>query len=450
MKLLKSSFWLHSIFYTLLQRFSLFFFGAVAYMVLVRGLSKENNAVWALYLTILTLFETIKQGLLRNPTIKFLSLTEYADKKVEVQSSALVINILFSLLAILVLGTGGTLIAGLLKSPDLTPLLWWSFLFVVILIPFNHFEIMLQTRYQFSKIFWAYFVRQGIFFTGIVVLYFFMPQYFTLVNLLLLQVASLLAGAIILYYAARDYLLRKFHYDWQIIVRMFHFGKYIFGTNLFSNVARSFDHFVTANTLDPVQGKNYVSYYNAVARINNMIDVPSLAAADVLFPKNVETLEQHGLGRVKYYFERMVGTILAIILPISLFIFIFPKFIIYIIAGPKYYEAIPILQITIFISLVKPLGYQFGSTLDAIGKPVINFWSSAVMMVIALFTTWLCLLQFGGMGAAYATVINSIIGAVIMYAVLRKYIHLELKNIFQYMIGSYKDMFGLIRKLAGR
>ncbi|HVK46941.1 MAG TPA: oligosaccharide flippase family protein [Pseudobacter sp.] len=432
-----------------MQRFSLFFFGAVAYMVLARGLSTGGSmAIWALYLTILSLFETVKQGLLRNPTIKFLGLSEYADRKAAVQSSSMVINLVFSAITLIGLVAGSGLISNLLKSPDLTPLLHWSAAFIVLLVPFNHFEILLQARYKFQQIFWAYFIRQGSFFLGIVILYFFARDYFTLMNLLLLQLLSLLAGTIILFFAAKQYMMKKFHYDKSIIVGMFHFGKYIFGTNLFSNLSRSFDHFITANTLAPATGKQYVSFYNTVARINNMIDVPSLAAADVLFPKNVESLEEHGLGRVKYYFERMVGTILAVILPLCVFIFLFPKFIIFIIAGPKYYNAIPILQITIFASLVKPIGYQFGSTLDAIGKPVVNFWSSAVMMLIALVTTWLCLLQWGGMGAAYATLLNSIIGGVIMYYILKKQIHLEWRNILHYTIQVYKDIWAFRKKLS--
>ncbi len=157
MKSLKSSFWLHSIFYTLMQRFSLFFFGAISYMLLVRafGQDKESNAIWALYLTILSLFETIKQGLLRNPTIKFLNLPEYSTRKNEVQSSAMVINIVFSLMTILVLAIFGKFIADLLKTPQLLPLLGWSFLFIVLLVPFNHFEVMLQANYKFSKIFYS-------------------------------------------------------------------------------------------------------------------------------------------------------------------------------------------------------------------------------------------------------------------------------------------------------
>jgi lipopolysaccharide exporter len=452
LKLLKSSFWLHSIFYTLLQRFSLFFFGAVSYMLLVRafGEDKASMAVWALYLTILSLFETVKQGMLRNPTIKFLGMTEYADKRKEVQSSALAINVGFTIIIIVLILFCSGLFATFLKAPQLTPLLWWSIVMVILLVPFNHYEVLLQANYQFRKIFWSYLVRQGIFFTGVVVLYFGAREYFTLLNLVWLQVLALLAGTGMMFMATSAYRLRGYHHDMYIMRQMFHFGKYIFGTNLFSNIARSLDHFVTANTLDPVTGKTFVSYYNASARINNMIDVPALAAADVMFPKNVETLETDGLGKVKYYFERMMGTILALVVPLSLFIFFFPKFVLNIVTGPKYLDAALILQITIIANLVRPLGYHFGSTLDAIGKPVVNFWTNAVMMIISLVITYLCLLHFQGMGAAYALIIYNSITLVVMLVILKKYIHLEILNIPRYMFNSYKEIFGFARRLLRR
>lgn len=452
MKLLKSSFWLHSIFYTLLQRFSLFFFGAVSFMVLVRGFAKqphgvETNGVWAMYLTILTLFETIKQGLLRNPTIKFLGLTEYADKKKEVQSSALVINISCSLLAALLFTAGGGMLSHFFKMPDLLPMLAWSVVFIALLIPYNHYEILLQAHYQFPKIFWAYFIRQAIFFTGVMVLCFVFPGYLTLLNLVLLQIVSLLAGSIILFVATAAYRLRGFHYDTVIMRNMFHFGKYIFGTNLFSNIARSFDHFITAGILTPADGAKYVSFYNVVSRINNMIDVPSLAAADVLFPKNVHTLETDGMGKVKYYFERMMGTILALVVPMSLFIFLFPKLIIYVLTGGNgFSEAVGILQITILFSIVRPLGYQFGSTLDAVGKPQANFYVSVCLSLFNLGATYFCLYHFKGIGAAYATVAFQIVSGITMILILKKYVGVEVKMILGYMLQAYKDVFGFARR----
>ncbi len=446
MKLLKSSFWVNAVFYTLLQRFSLFFFGAVSYMLLARGFAKDANsmAVWALYLTILTLFETIKQGMLRNPMIKFLGMTEYAERRKEVQSSGLAINAGFSLISMVLIVCGAGWLSAFLKAPALTPLLWWSIAMVVLLIPFNHYEVLLQAHYQFKKIFAAYVVRQGIQFAGIVVLYFAFPHYFTVLHLVWLQIIALLAGTIILFYATSPYRLRGYHHNGQIMLQMFHFGKYIFGTNLFSHVARSLDHFVTANVLSPAAGKQYVAYYNVSARINNMIDVPTLATADVLFPKNVETLETEGLGKVKYYFERMIGTILAVVIPLSLFICIFPKLVIFIIAGPEYYGAALILQITIIANLIRPLGYHFGSTLDALGKPRVNFIACATLMVVGLGLNYAGLYYFGGMGAAYALIAYNVISLITMIAILKKYMHLEVRNIPVYMFQCYRDIYALV------
>ncbi len=451
MKLLKSSFWLNSVFYTLLQRFSLFFFGAVSYMLLVRAFGEDESsmAVWALYLTILTLFETVKQGMLRNPTIKFLGMTEYADRKREVQSSALALNTFFSIVIIILIIFFSQFLSRLLKSPDLTPLLWWSILIVILFIPFNHYEVLLQAHYQFKKIFIAYLVRQGIFFGGIVILFFFFPRLFTPLHLVWLQTVSLVAGTIVLFFATSPYRLRGYHHDFGIMSKMFHFGKYIFGTNMFANIARTVDHFITASLLSPHTGQKYVAYYNISGRISNMLDVPALATADVLFPKNVETLETDGVGKVKYYFERILGTVLAVLLPVTLFIVLFPNFVVLVIAGKQYYytDAALILQISIIGNLVRPLGYHFGSTLDALGKPRINFLTTTFLMTVSLVVTYFGLLYFGGRGAAYASLVFNIVSLVVMSAVMKKYIQLEPLNVLQYMIACYKDVFALLNKL---
>jgi len=447
LKRLRSSFWLHSIFYTFLQRFSLFFFNVVSYIILVRALLKSDNAVWSLYLLIFMIFETVKQGLLRNPTIKFLSMPEYANKKDDVQSAALIVNILFSILVIAGLFAFGPLISRMLKSPELLPLLWWSTALIILLIPFNHCEVMLQANYKFSSIFWGYFLRQGFFFCGIVILYFGFPEHFTLINLLLLQVVALLLGAVVLFINSRSVLIKAFFINKSIVGDMLHFGKYIFGTNLCSNLVRSFDQFVTANVLSPAEGKNYVAYYNVIFRINSMMDVPSLAVADVLFPKNVETLETDGLGKVKYYFERMIATLLAIIVPACLFIFIFPKVVIHILAGPAYYPVIPILQLTILFNIMRPLGYLYGTTLDSIGKPKANFWFGLLFMSTSLITNYVCIYYFGGMGAAYATMINGVISIILMVMILKHYIQFEIRKVWKYWMNVYRDAFRMITRL---
>lgn len=436
-----ASFWLNAMFYTMLQRVSLFLFGVFGYMILVRGFSPATNGVWALYITLFSLFEAIKQGLLRNPTIKFLGTKELNDRQEAIQSSSLFINSIFSLAIISMLFALDGQIAAWLKAPALQPLLITSCINILLLIPFNHCEIVLQKQFRFDTLFRTAFLRQGIFFAGVALLFFFLPQHFTLINIILIQIFALLFAFIYIYNQSANVLLRKFVYDADLTLQFFHFGKYTFGTNLFSGLARAFDHFVTAAVLGPVQGKFFVAYYNTVARINNMVDVPSLAAADVLYPKNVEALEHEGVHKVKYYFEQVTGTIVAFIVPVSLLIFLLPKLVIFIVAGPAYYPAITILQLTVLFSMVRPLSYQFGSTLDAIGKPALNFFVNLALMVVNLVLTILFLKLYGGIGAAYATVIYYTIIMIVMLFILKKHINIEAGNILKYALKRYVDVF---------
>ncbi len=248
---------------------------------------------------------------------------------------------------------------------------------------------------------------------------------------------SLTLGTIALFFGARMYFKKGFNIDKVLMLRMFHFGKYIFGTNVFAALTSAADQFITS----PLLGPKPVSYYNLVSRITTMIDVPSVAVADVLFPKNVEAMAQSGTETVRYYFERMVGTIISILLPISLFIFIFPSFVIQIISSKEYLAAVPVLQCIILFSFVRPVSYQFGATMDAIGKPQYNFWVNCYAMVICLGFIYLGLKNFGFMGAVYGEVASIIPTYIVIYFVMKKTVNVSFRNVFKYVILSYKEAF---------
>jgi len=419
-------------------------------MILVRGLSTTMNGVWALYITLFSLFEMVKQGLIRNATIRFLGLKEYAYRKNEVQSSALFINSIFSLIVICIIFGFSDWIALWLKAPGLAGLLLVSSANMLFLIPYNHCEILLQAQMRFESLFRGAFIRQAVFFAGLAIIYFFFPRSFTLVNVILVQVAGITLSTVYLLRKCSGAILKKFIYSAPLTYQFFHFGKYTFGTNLFSGLSRSFDHFITAVALGPLQGKDYVAYYNTVARINNMVDVPALAAADVLYPKNIEAQENEGIQKVKFYFEEVTGTVIAFVVPLSLVILLLPKLIINIIAGPEYYPAVVLLQLTIMFSMVRPVSYQFGSTLDAIGKPQINFIANSALMLVNLVLTYFFLVQFGGIGAAYATIIYNVLALTVMIFLLKKYIDLDAANIAKVAWRRYAQGWQWLKAAAGR
>jgi O-antigen/teichoic acid export membrane protein len=224
---------------------------------------------------------------------------------------------------------------------------------------------------------------------------------------------------------------------------MLHFGKYIFGTNVFSSFGKSADQFISASLISA----DVVAYYNMVSRINNLMDVPSLAIADVLFPKNVEAMAQSGQQKVRYYFERMVGTILSILTPVSILIFLFPRFFIMLIAGSKYYAALSILQIVILFSVLRPFSYQFGATMDAIGKPKINFWVNLLSMCLNYGSMYIGLRYIGWLGAAYGTVISSVLSFIIMYSLLNRTIGVRIGETLRWVWLSYRNFFNYVKNM---
>ena len=440
--------WVASLVFTFLQRISLFVFGVCGYFILAHvTFTNEQMGIYALFQTIVSMLEFVKMGLLRNALIKFFHDSEFRHQLPEVQTASLVINAVFSAgVIVLLVGCSGW-IASLLKAAELASLLRWSIILVVLLIPFNHCEIMQQSRLQYKFTFWAYFIRQGLIFVFIAASLFFSSRSFSLQYLVAAHITAVFIATVFFLVISRKYLQSRLVFNKRITYRLFQFGKYVFGTALLSNIYKFADHFVTAYAIGSAsQGKILVSYYNMVLRISGILDVPFMAAADVLFPKNAQAISLEGHEKVKYYFERSVGTLTALIVPGSILIFCTAPQIIRLVGGAGYLPAVPILQITMVFAFLRPFFNQFGFTMDSIGRPQVNFLMNAVFLVISLVSTYLCIRWFGGlMGAVYATVFVLVSGCCIFYLVLHKVLHIQTANILGYAFSTYGKLFIFIR-----
>ena len=118
-----------------------------------------------------------------------------------------------------------------------------------------------------------------------------------------------------------------------------------------------------------------MAYYNAASRINGLVDIPSYAAADIIFPKIAKAVVEDGTEKVKYLYERMVGILLSFTTPAAIFIIIFPKSYYQFIAGSKYNAAAPILQMYMITGLMRPMQNQAANLLNSIGKPSFVFYN---------------------------------------------------------------------------
>ena len=130
--------------------------------------------LWALFTTIMSMVETIKIGLLRNATIKFLHEPGFEEvQRKQIQSASLIINIGFTILVILLIILFGQILANILQVPKLYFLLLISIPAFLLQIVFNHCDIVQQAHMQYPPIFKATIIRQGVYFLGVVILFFF-------------------------------------------------------------------------------------------------------------------------------------------------------------------------------------------------------------------------------------------------------------------------------------
>jgi Na+-driven multidrug efflux pump len=65
-------------------------------------------------------------------------------------------------------------------------------------------------------------------------------------------------------------------------------------------------------------------------------------------------------------------------------------------------------------------------------------------MAANLFLTIAFLKMYGGIGAAYATMIYYTISLIVMLSVLKKYIRIDASNILRYAVARYRDIMKLI------
>lgn len=393
---------------------------------------------WALFLTVTSVFEATKSGLLKNAHIKYVSGSNDLNEKISIASSSFLINVLITLVFIIFLIVFSNWMSNMLNAGEgLSAALYWFIPGLICMVFFSHFEAIQQSHLDFKGVLAGYLVRQALFFLFLIIHY-LTGKPFLLPHLAAYLSISIAVGSVVLYIYSRKYLSHDFRPDKSSVKKIFGYGGYIFGSGVMSNIFSNVDQVMTAAFVS----NSAVAFYNTASKINGLVDIPSYAAADIIFPKiSKASSDGDGGNKVKYLYERMVGVLLSFTTPAAIFIIIFPKLIITIIAGAKYVEAAPILQLYMITGLMRPMQNQAANLLNSVGKPSLCFIINTVSLAINLVISYICLKTFGFYGAAIATLIAGGIGFTIWYFVMKKEIQLQFSNVVKYVFSTYRDMY---------
>jgi O-antigen/teichoic acid export membrane protein len=426
--------------FSLLNRIFVVIFGFLNVFFLVRIMPKSEIGIWVLFTSVTAILEMVRNGFIRNPLISSLVSGEEQDRKPLITASLGLHCILGVVVSILLL-VGAVPLSGFWDAPELENLFYVYALNNIIFIPFLHFEYLQSAKLQFKGIFISNFVRLSIL-GGYIMVHFITSSPITLMELALVQLTATAVASFVGYHFAKDLIPMDRVVSKKLVKELFHFGKYTFGTNISSMFVKSTDSWMIGRLLSTAA----VAVYNPAIRLANIVEVPTLAIANFVFPQVAQKMKDRGNEGVRDVYVKSVSLILAMMLPMVLPMYVFSDFLILTIFGPEYIEAAAILRVTIFYSLIIPFNRQFGTVMDALKKPKINFYLLIMVAILNIIFNYIFLKQFGVIGSAYGTLLSYCVVFVLNQWILHRMFQINTFKVLINIFSWYKFGWGVVRK----
>lgn len=433
------NYWFKSGFYSLLNQLTQMVFNLGSVIILWRVLDKESCSVWVIYMTITAFIEVGRTGLLQNGLMTFLNQTpQYEHSKIN--KASLFLNLSLSVLVVILLLLSSGWLGVFYKSSELTSLLSIYAMTTFVLSALYQFNFIQQANMDFKGLFWSSFVKNGSLFFYILYLK-LSDGAFSLTNLAFVQLLAAIPAAFVAYRFAKKYFSLKAALDWAWVKKLLSYGKYTFGTNLSTMAYKNVDKMMLGKLL-----LGTLSTYDLSIKINNLAEVPTTTLAAILFPQSARRTNTEGEAGAKYLYEKSVGVLMALIVPVVVFILLFADVIVWIIGSEKYASSAPILRLTIFYGIFMAFATQFGTILDSVGKPRLNFYITTLGAIVNLTCNYVFITWFGLYGAAYGSLVAMTAMFVIMQITLYRLFDVQILNTFHYMLAFYKDILQKIKR----
>lgn len=434
------SYWLRSGFYTLANKLAFLFLGFGSFYMLVRTMPKAEFGVWALFVSITTLIETGRNGLIQNALVK--TMVDPSKDIVKVISSSFVLNAITTLFFV-VMYIALYFFLPLNKDYEaLKPMMLFYSITTIALFPLSQCNFIQQGKLDFKGVFFTGLVRQGSFFC--VILYFYLNgKHCDLVELVNWQSAAVTLGSVTALLFCRKYISFALPIDWPMVKELFHYGKYTMGTNLSSMLFKSIDQLMLGWFMNPVA----VATYNSAIRVNNLVEYPASAMVEILFPKSAKKASEEGISGVEKLYHTSLAYMLAMFIPAVILIELLAYPLILVAAGEAYLDAVVILRIVALAGLVIPFTRQFGMIMDSTGHPHLNFRMLIVNVCINLIFNLIFINWMGVLGAAIGTSLAYLINALLSQLLLHRVIKVDYDRIPSLIVNVYTSTFSSVKKI---
>jgi len=430
-----NNYWLKNGLINILQNGLTVVIAIVSLYLLLRITNTEDYGTWVLFLSVVSIIEVSRNGLTQEAIVKFLSTANQEEQK-DITTAALFINFLMTVIISIVLLAIAPWLGEIWKSDQLSHMISLYIVIFFISGVLNLLNCVEQANLHFTGVFYSNICRQLLFLTYISFCYFTQRQA-SLKILTYVQILSVLfALAIAAFHTAKYFrYAKKLNFIW--VKKLFHFGKYSFGVSLSAILASSIDQMMLGNLIS----KSASASFNIAVRITNLTDIPTNAMATIMFPQSAIKANTGGKDAIKYLYEKSVGVVLALLIPAIVLMYLLSDFTIHLLAGNKYENVIPLLKVTLLYCFFAPYGRQCGTILTSDGRTKFNFYMVIVFAVSIITFNYIFIKQFGIIGAAYGTLLSTIISFVVSQIYLNKLYNINALNPLIYAYKFYGEFY---------
>lgn len=392
-------------------------------------------------MTVAAISESVRNAFIYNPLIRFFNSSEKHEYK-SILSASLFLNFLTSLIVIVLVSILAFALGFFVEDlEDFPTMLMIYGVGALAFTFFSHFNFVEQAHLKFGGTLISFVTQKGAFFVYIIAAFIFDLEP-SLIELTVAYVTCYIISALISYLTARPYheFSPKIDFDW--VKKLFHYGKFTFGTNSSTMINKNIREWFIFD----IEGTKSVGIFSPTVKVTQFLEIPLMAFASVFYPAVVKRVKDEGMKGAKYLYEKSVGLILFSVIPFVLLIYFFAEEIIIFMATDVYADAIPVLQILVFSGLLMPFERQFGITLNAIGKANINFYFIITTSVFSILINYFAILNYGLVGAAYGTLFALIIKVIAVQFILKKHINVNVLNVFKYGFEVFPELMAKIKR----
>jgi lipopolysaccharide exporter len=440
-------YWIRSGSYSFLERIFGQILGFANMFLLLRAVSKNEYGLWIQFLIIVALIEVSRTGLIQNALIRYLSTSEEKDKS-KINTASIFINVCLTSLTIsLLLLLANPAVNYFYTDPEFTEsvkneliqMLYYYGFTTIVIMPFLQFNYILQANLDFKGFFWSSFTYKGTLF--LYILYQYLNNIpIDIFKMSLFLIFSGLTASVVGYIFVKKYLVFSRNIDWKWVKELFNFGRFTFGTNLSTIIYK----FTDRSMLGAMISFEAIAIYEVAIRITNLVDIPAISIAAVVFPQSAKNSIEKGKEGIRDLYERSVAVILGLIIPAMIFIYFFAEMVVVILGKDKYLDSVPILKYTILFALFVPYALQFGTILDSIGKPKINFRFVILGLTLNIIFNYFLIKEHGIMGAVWGTLLTYSVMFIIQMSFFYKWYGIRPWRPIALIPWFYKNLFNTV------